>query len=155
MDLLLAFRPAATSITRACLAVGPAKLKADQKVRIVKHLLDANGGASASDLSALLDDFINHNPRSTRLSESLLARGAQVKLETIQVAMTKSSPGLFVTMIEGITNRNNVLSLFMHAQTISMSRERSFKVYKCLLDKCVVLKNPSPPTSSPKLFSAP
>ncbi|THY80560.1 hypothetical protein D6C95_09455 [Aureobasidium pullulans] len=144
MDLLLAFRPAATSITRACLAVGPAKLKADQKVRIVKHLLDANGGASASDLSALLDDFINHNPRSTRLPESLLARGAEVKLETIQAAMAKSSPGLFVTMIEAITNRNNVMSLFMHAQTISMSRERSLKVYKCLLDRCVILKNPIP-----------
>lgn len=144
MDLLLAFRSAATSITRACLAVGPAKLKADQKVRIVKHLLDANGGASASDLSALLDDFINHNPRSTRLPESLLARGAQVKLETIQVAMSKSSPGLLMTMIEAITNRNNVMSLFMHAQTISMSRERSFKVYKCLLDRCVILKNPIP-----------
>ncbi|KEQ86976.1 hypothetical protein M438DRAFT_268254 [Aureobasidium pullulans EXF-150] len=144
MDVLLAFRPAATSITRACLAVGPAKLKADQKVRIVKHLLDANGGASASDLSALLDDFINHNPRSTRLPESLLARSAEVKLETIQVAMAKSSPGLFVTMIEAITNRNNVMSLFMHAQTISMSRERSLKVYKCLLDRCVILKNPIP-----------
>ncbi|KAG9604380.1 hypothetical protein KCU77_g1211, partial [Aureobasidium melanogenum] len=72
VQLLLSSQPAPSFVKRVCLSVGSANSNTTEKAEILNLLLNANGGLSVEDVSALLDDCVVHDHETVQLSEILL-----------------------------------------------------------------------------------
>ncbi|CAD0097833.1 unnamed protein product [Aureobasidium mustum] len=147
VKLLLSSKPASSFVKRVCLLVGSTKSNTTQKADILNSLLNANGGLSIEDISALLEDCIGHSHASVQLPKILLARGAEIKFKPLKAAMSRPSPELIVAMISYIKDHDTLIQLFDQARTTLYTPERALIIYRCLLDRSVMLGNPISQTS--------
>lgn len=65
LDLLLSSGPAPSTLNKACLAAASSPISRDQKQSVLEHLLAANGGLSADEMSNLLADSVANLPECT------------------------------------------------------------------------------------------
>jgi ankyrin repeat protein len=142
IKLLLASKPASSSIKRACLAVESSRLSTTQKSGIFSLLLNANGGLSIGDTSNLLSECVVHGQENAQLAKLLLVRGADTSFVTLKRAMIRASPELIVAMVELLEDRDTLVKLFKEARTTLVNYEKAFSIFRSLLDKDVSLGNP-------------
>ncbi|KAI2622351.1 hypothetical protein GGR54DRAFT_638689 [Hypoxylon sp. NC1633] len=135
LDLLLLRGPGSLTLRRACLATASAAITPAQKHSVFERLLVPNRGISAEDMSKLLADSVEKLPEFVQLPQLLLARGAEVKLETVKAALTKSSRDLLTILTTGITNPFIILEMFRHTRKIMIDSDRRYWIYQYLLGK--------------------
>jgi hypothetical protein len=125
IKLLLASKPASSSIKRACLAVESSRLSTTQKSGIFSLLLNANGGLSIGDTSNLLSECVVHGQENAQLAKLLLVRGADTSFVTLKRAMIRASPELIVAMVELLEDRDTLVKLFKEARTTLVNYEKA------------------------------
>jgi ankyrin repeat protein len=135
LDLLLLFRPAPFTLNRACLAAASSGISWDKKQSVLEHLLAANGGILAEDMSKLLADSVASLPEYTQLPQLLLARRAEVNFETLKVALGTSSRNLFVALASSIQSANTVVRMFRHARQTTIVPDRRYWIYQYLFGR--------------------
>jgi len=154
IKLLLASRPKFSALKRVCLAVDGSNLNTTQKSSIILLLLDANGGFSVDDMSKLLNDCVIHSQESIQLANLLLKRGAETSFRILKMAMARPSPELVVAMINSLDDPQILIRSFQEAQIYLSRPDKAVSIYRCLLNKDVLLGNHLPEILSQALVES-
>jgi hypothetical protein len=137
LQLLLRHKAVADrfTFTEACLATASSAISWNEKQKIFESLLAASAGVLTRDMSKLLADSVACLPECTQLPQLLLAHGAEVKFETLKVALETSSRNLFEVLVSSIQSSNTVVRTFKHARETTMVPDRRYWSYQYLLSK--------------------
>jgi len=137
LRLLLRHKAVATphTFTKACLTTASSPISWNKKQQIFESLLAASAGVVIEDMSKLLADSVTSLPECTQLPQLLLARGAEVKFETLKVALEKSSLKLLDVLVSSIKSADTVVKTFKHARNTTIGLDRRYWIYQHLLGK--------------------
>jgi hypothetical protein len=137
LRLLLRHKAVATPhiFTEACLAAAASTISWNEKQEIFESLLAPNAGVLTEGISNLLTRSVTSFPECTQLPQLLLAHGAELKFESLKVALETSSLELLDVLVSSIKNADIVLRMFKHARQITMVSDRRYWIYQHLLVK--------------------
>jgi ankyrin repeat protein len=137
LRLLLRHKAVATpyTFTQACLATASSTISWNEKQEIFESLLAPSAGALTEDMSKLLARSVMSLPECTQLPQLLLAYGAEVKFETLKVALETSSLELLDVLLSSTKSVDTVVRTFTHARKTTMVSDRRYWIYQHLLDK--------------------
>ncbi|KAF2733343.1 hypothetical protein EJ04DRAFT_272997 [Polyplosphaeria fusca] len=132
---LLECGPAVSTLHRACLdAAKSDKLSDSQRHAVLECLLNARDRelTEANHMSRLMNDCIAQLPEHTELPLMLIARGVNVRLDTLMVAARSSPRQVFLELTHGQPT-SAVTEVFKKVRRISMHSERKSWIYEILL----------------------
>jgi hypothetical protein len=137
LRLLLRHKAVATSytFTKACLATASSTISWNEKQEVYQSLLAPSAGVLTEEMSKLLAHSVMSLPECTQLPQLLLAYGAEVKFESLKVALETSSLELLDVLVSSIKSADTVVRTFKHARQITMASERRYWIYQHLLAK--------------------
>jgi ankyrin repeat protein len=138
LRLLLRHKAVATPSTfsKACLATASSTISWNGKEQIFGSLLVASAGVvKEGDMSKLLADSVTSLPECTQLPQLLLEWGAEVKFETLRVALGTSSLKLLDMLVSNIKSADTIVRTFKHVRKTTMVLDRRYWIYQRLLGK--------------------
>jgi ankyrin repeat protein len=137
LRLLLRHKAVATprTFTKGCLATASSTVSWNEKQEIFESLLAPSAGISTEDMSKLLAHSVTSLSEYTQLPQLLLAYGAEVKFETLKVALETSSLELLDVLLSSTKSVDTVVRAFTHARKTTMVSDRRYWIYQHLLDK--------------------
>jgi hypothetical protein len=139
LQILLPQKPSAPTICKACLKTAASvKLSTAKKQTVFQLLLMANGGLKPEDLSELLHSAVSSFPSDKQLPQTVISLGAEVKAETVHVALKECSREVFELLINNFKSANGVVELFSRARRTNLAQERRQWIYKGLLETTVI-----------------
>jgi hypothetical protein len=137
LRLLLRHKAVTTlyTFTRACLVTASSTISWSEKQEIFESLFASSAGVLTEDMSELLAYSVTSLPECTQLSQLLLAYGAEVKFETLKVALETSSLELLDMLLSSIKSVDTVVRTFTHVRKTTMVSDRRYWICQHLLDK--------------------
>lgn len=121
--------------TSECLNTASSKISRMEKQEIFESLLAPRAGILTNDMSNLLAHSVTGLPECTQLPQLLLEYGAEVKFETLKVALETSCFDLLYVLLRGIKSVDTRRTAFTHARKTTMASDRRYWIYQHLLDK--------------------
>ncbi|KIX06616.1 uncharacterized protein Z518_04592 [Rhinocladiella mackenziei CBS 650.93] len=121
--------------TRGCLTTASSTISRNEKQEIFESLLVPSAGKLTQDMSKLLAHSVTDVPECTQLPQLLLAYGAEVKFETLNVALETSSFELLHVLLSSIKSVDRIVITFRQARKTTMASERRYWIYQHLLGR--------------------
>jgi hypothetical protein len=137
LRLLLHHKAVATSYTvmKACLATASSKISSTEKQEIFESLLASSAEIVPEDMSKLLRHSVANLPECTQLPRILVAHGAEIKFESLKVALAISSLELLELLVSSIKSNDIAVKTFKYVRQMTMASDRKYWIYQHLLAK--------------------
>lgn len=129
------------TFTKAWRATAASTISWNQKQEIFILLLTPPAGVLTENLSDLLAHSLTSVPECTDLPLLLLSNGAEVKVQSIKVALEISSLNMLDVLFSDINSADKVLRTFQLTQQITMDEERRYWIYQQLFAKGIPRNN--------------